>query len=46
MDMLKKTVSTISVRLKSLLQFDVTKYDMNDCVEILEIIAHMSLDIH
>ena len=33
-------------RLKKILQFDVMNDKINDCFEILAIIADMSLDIH
>ena len=45
MDMLKATVHTVLARFK-VLQFDVMNDRINDCIKILVIIAHMSLDIY
>ena len=36
----------LSNRGKSFLQFDVMNDEINDCIEISAIIAHVSLDIH
>ena len=47
MDMLKKTVPTVPARLRQkFLKFDVMKDKINDCFEILVIIADVSLDVH
>ena len=45
MDMLKKNSTYGTSKTKKLLQFDVMNSKINDCIEILVIITHVSLDI-
>ena len=46
MDMPKKTVPTVPVSLKKFLKIDAMNDKINDCIEILVIIAQVSPDIH
>ena len=46
MDMVRTTINKVPVRLKKFLPFDVMNVKINDCFEILAIIAHVSLDIN
>ena len=46
MDMLLEDSTYGTSKISKFLRFDVMKYEINNCFEILVIIAHVSLDIH